>query len=142
MKIKMALLPLLMAVFALGGCEQTNRKDVTFTVDSKESRIVGSGDSRKSVFFVYGTRGEVFRNEDVLINLDGKSKFDSASMQAMFKPGKTYEVETIGWRIPFLSMFPNIVEATEFATPIANDASLTILRLDRNPELRVEQKFS
>lgn len=117
--MKKLLLVIAAAVALLGtaGCEQTNRKTTTFTVDSKESRLVTKGDGKASVFFVYGTEGEVFRNEDVLINLGGPSKFDSASIQAKFKEGRTYEVETIGWRIPFLSWFPNIVSVKD-VTPL------------------------
>lgn len=40
-------------------------------------------------------------------------QFDSSDVYSQIKPGKTYEFTTTGWRVPFLSMFPNIVEVEE-----------------------------
>lgn len=107
---------LAVASVAMSGCEQMHKQTATFVVDSKESRLVGSGDSRRSVFYVYGVGGEVFRNEDAMVFGD-RWKTDSATMQARFKVGQSYRVGTIGWRIPFLSMTPNIISAQ----PVTND---------------------
>lgn len=119
-----------LAVTSLGGCQQTNRKAETFIVDSKESRIVGSGEDRRSVYYVYGTKGEVYRNEDVFLNFSGASKFDSATLQAKLKPGHVYRVETIGWRIPFMSMVPNIVTAKDVTIVLPRKA-VTAVELAR-----------
>ena len=90
----------------LSGCSQMNREEHTFTVESKD-RVCDS--ERNCYFEVYGTNGEVFTNQDDLIN----GKFDSASVQAKLKPGHTYTVKTTGWRVPLLSMKPNIYDVTE-----------------------------
>lgn len=41
-----------------------------------------------------------------------KMRFDSADTYGMLTEGETYDLETIGWRVPFLSWTPNIIEAT------------------------------
>lgn len=106
----------MVAAVSLGGCEQTHKRDVTFTVDSKERRCDASGSGNSATihcaYYVYGTKGEVFRNEDALVFGD-RWKMDSATMQARLKVGHAYRVRTIGWRIPLLSMSPNIIEAKE-----------------------------
>lgn len=40
-------------------------------------------------------------------------KFDSADTYSAIKEGSTYEVTTVGFRVPLLSIFPNIIEAKE-----------------------------
>lgn len=49
-------------------------------------------------------------NETVLENTDSTwmFKWDSADIQAKVKEGKRYKVELRGWRVPILSMFPNV----------------------------------
>ena len=39
--------------------------------------------------------------------------FNSADTYESIEPGHTYRVTTRGFRIPFLSMFPNVVDAQE-----------------------------
>jgi hypothetical protein len=36
--------------------------------------------------------------------------WDSADIYGSLRAGQTYEVKTVGWRVPILSMFPEIVE--------------------------------
>lgn len=40
-------------------------------------------------------------------------QLDSADIYAHIKVGKTYTFTTRGWRVPWLSQFPNIVKAEE-----------------------------
>lgn len=42
-----------------------------------------------------------------------RSNYHSSDTFAAIKPGHRYEFTTIGFRIPFMSEFPNIVEAKE-----------------------------
>lgn len=42
-----------------------------------------------------------------------KGEFSSSDTYAKIEPGHTYDFTTIGWRVPFFSMFPNILEAEE-----------------------------
>lgn len=37
-------------------------------------------------------------------------KFNSGTVQGALKVGSTYEFNTVGWRIPFLSEYPNIID--------------------------------
>lgn len=37
-------------------------------------------------------------------------KFDSSDFYGKLRVGETYSVTTRGWRVPFLSWYPNIVE--------------------------------
>ena len=103
-------------VLALGGCEQLHKREQVITIDSKERLCNGSGTGESATvrchYVVYGTKGEVLRNEDALVFGD-RWKMDSATMQAGLRAGHTYHVNTIGWRIPFLSMMPNIIHARE-----------------------------
>ncbi|HHX70455.1 MAG TPA: DUF1523 family protein [Gallicola sp.] len=52
------------------------------------------------------TEDEVFENEDEFIRL----KFNSSDVQNKLKVDSTYTVRVIGWRIPFLSTYRNIIE--------------------------------
>ena len=40
-----------------------------------------------------------------------KGHFSSSDVYADIEPGQKYEFTTIGFRVPLLSMFPNIIEA-------------------------------
>jgi len=76
---------------------------VTITVVDKE-RIVGrDGESSKYLVF---TEAEVFENTDCLV----LGKFNSSDVYGQLEIGETYRVEVYGWRIPFLSMYRNIVK--------------------------------
>lgn len=57
-------------------------------------------------------------NEKVLENTDSTLmlKWDSADIQAKVKEGKRYKVELRGWRVPILSMFPNVDTIKEIKT--------------------------
>ena len=78
-------------------------EDITITVVDKE-RVVdsGGGDSKYLVF----TETEVFENTDCLVLW----KFNSSDVYGQLEIGETYQVQVYGWRIPFLSMYRNIVK--------------------------------
>ena len=101
----------LLLVFGLiySAVEMNHRSTYTFTMSGKDHQCDGSGDSLDCYYVVFGTQGEVFSNRDSM----WFGKWDSASVQARFLPGHRYRVETTGWRVPMLSMKPNIVTATE-----------------------------
>jgi hypothetical protein len=66
------------------------------------------GDSDK--FFVVIETGDgkrvVLQNTDTIFAW----KFNSADIQASIEVGKKYRIEAYGWRIPFFSVFQNIVK--------------------------------
>lgn len=81
-------------------------KEYSFVVSKTDRECDASGESVTCRNFVYGTGGEVFTNADDLFY----GKFDSRTVQAGIEQGTKTTVRAVGWRIPFLSMQPNIIE--------------------------------
>ena len=79
------------------------------TVTDKD-RITYDGNS-KYLVFADGENGEslVFENTDTVIRL----KWDSSNIQGSLHEGETYEITVIGYRIPFMSKYENIIEVEE-----------------------------
>jgi len=80
---------------------------VEITVLDKE-RINKDSDSK---YLVY-TDLEPLENTDAMLFL----KFNSADLQGQLQVGYTYEVTIVGWRIPFISMFRNIISIDSIVT--------------------------
>ena len=76
--------------------------EVEITVEDKW--IKATKDS--SDYMISDTSGNVYVVSDSLILLS----FDASDRYAAIDVGRTYGVTTIGWRVPMLSMYPNIVE--------------------------------
>ena len=83
-----------------------NDTEYTVTVTDKE-RVVGN-DSSYYLIFTEDQNGEVlvFENTDNIF----RGKFDSSNIQGELKIGSTYNITVVGYRIPFLSMYQNIIE--------------------------------
>jgi len=81
---------------------------VTITVMDKERIVESDGESTTSKYLIF-TEAETFENTDLLF----KGKFNSSDIQGQLQEGETYTVEVIGWRVPFASMYRNIVEIQE-----------------------------
>ena len=79
-------------------------KTIVITITDKERVTTGSGESISSKFIVYG-KDEVFENTDSWLFL----KFSSSDIQNSLKVNKSYKVKVAGWRIPFFSMYRNIL---------------------------------
>lgn len=79
------------------------------TVTDKD-RVTHNGNS-KYLVFADGENGEslVFENTDTAIRL----KWDSSNIQGSLHEGETYEITVIGYRIPFMSKYENIIEVEE-----------------------------
>jgi predicted outer membrane lipoprotein len=102
---------ILVALFVIGGIafgviNATHVEHHTCTVESKDRTTTsgGSSDAR-----LYTTDCGVLNVGDSILSWH----FRSADTYASVKAGKTYRVTTRGYRIGFLSMFPNVVEAAE-----------------------------
>jgi len=78
---------------------------ILITVKDKEQIVSGYGKDMSSKFIIY-SENEVFENTDEIIF----SKFNSADFQNNIEIGKTYQVKVIGWRIPILSSYRNIIK--------------------------------
>ena len=74
---------------------------VTITIEDKERHTT----SEDSYYLIYAS-DKVYKNDDSWLYL----KFNSADYQRRLKVGETYKVEIAGWRVPFLSMYNNIIK--------------------------------
>jgi hypothetical protein len=81
-------------------------REYTFTVSATDNKCDVDAGELTCYYVVFGTEGEVFKNVDSVWFW----KWDSASVQAKMQVGKTYTVRASGYRIPFFSMKPNIIE--------------------------------
>jgi len=115
MKTAMLLTAAILAL-STAGCAQLDQDTETFTVESKDRECTG-GETVTCRYVVLATDGRAYTNEDDLFN----GKFNSRTFQARLQVGQTYTVRTTGWRIPFLSMSPNIVEIIS-PTPLQGKA--------------------
>lgn len=102
-------LRLVIAVFVFGSLYlvalNESKCNVLVTVIEKESTISGYGKNTSNRYLIF-TKTETFENTDEWIT----GKFNSSDLYSKLKPGKTYYLRVIGWRIPFLSMYRNIIE--------------------------------
>lgn len=76
-------------------------KQVSTETDPDTKQVV-------STYLIYTDRG-VFRNDDAGWFL----KYDSSDFYGDLDIGKRYRLKVYGWRIPFFSMYPNIVRMKE-----------------------------
>jgi hypothetical protein len=85
------------------GSEQT----LTCTVTDKDRTTTTDAEGNtKSIHRVYTDECGVLEVNDVLL----RGNFNSADDYAVLKEGETYELTTIGWRIPLLSQFPTVID--------------------------------
>jgi len=93
-----------------------DRETYAVIVTDKE-RIVGSGgDSSKYLVFGKLQNGQtrVFENTDSTLEcFFGGCKWNSSDYQGKIEVGKTYNIDTYGWRLGFLSWYENIVGVDE-----------------------------
>ena len=103
-------LTVVLLAFLVGGAvgiaalPMLRQEDVTITVNEKE-RVAYGEDSK----YLIWTDDEVFENTDALL----MGKFNSSDLYGKLVKGKTYNCQAIGWRIPFLSMYRNLVNCEE-----------------------------
>ena len=79
----------------------------TYTITVTDKDIKNYSKSSKYLVFTKLENGETktFSIEDSLF----KWRWNSSDVYAEIEIGKTYEVEVIGWRIPFFSEYENIM---------------------------------
>ena len=90
-----------------------NDTEYTITVTDKERIYTGSGDNSSSKYLVFGDdqngNSLVFENTDCFI----RGKWNSSNIQGQLKVGNTYKITVIGYRVPFLSWYQNIIKIEE-----------------------------
>lgn len=95
-----------------------NDTEYTVTITDKERMAESSKDSdgkykteSKYLVFADDENGEpiVFENTDCLVRF----KFNSSNIQGQLKEGHIYKITVIGYRVPFLSWYQNIIKVEE-----------------------------
>ena len=90
-----------------------NDTDYKITVTDKERIYEGSGDTSSSKYLVFGDdengNALVFENTDCFV----RGKWNSSNIQGQLKEGNTYKITVVGYRIPFFSMYQNIIRIEE-----------------------------
>ena len=90
-----------------------NDKEYTITVTDKERIVDADGERITSRYLIFGEDEDgnvlVFQNTDEMI----RGKWNSSTIQGSLKVGKTYTVVVVGYRIPFLSCYENIIAFEE-----------------------------
>lgn len=86
-----------------------NDHTYTITVTGKE-RVNDKNDSK---YLIYGINEEgqsyVLENTDSLL----RGKFNSSEIYGSIEKGKKYKTMVVGYRVPFLSLYENIIEYKE-----------------------------
>ena len=87
----------------------------TYTVTVTEKEVKNYSESSTYLVFTRLENNEtkVFCIEDSLI----KERFYSSDLYGKIEVGKTYDIKVIGWRIPFLSSYENIIDFSIADTP-------------------------
>ena len=88
------------------GTQTITITDKGITVDTYTTENGGGAISK---YMIYTKSGEVFVNRNSL----WYKKWRSAELQGKLKIGKTYRIQTCGFRVPILGMYKNILTATE-----------------------------
>jgi hypothetical protein len=83
----------------------TNKETVKTTVTDKERIVKKSGESIESYYLIYTEDGTLKLEDELLYG-----NFNSSDWYGKIKVDSTYEFTTIGFRIGFLSEYPNIVK--------------------------------
>jgi len=83
--------------------------EIVIQIEDKERITTGSGEDLESKFLVYSDI-EVLENTDTWLFF----KFNSADIQGELKKDSAYVVKVAGWRVPFLSMYRNIISIEKY----------------------------
>lgn len=81
-----------------------SRFEETITITGKDVKNT----SESSTYMVFTDKGTYCVKDSLLF-----WRWDSSDMYGSLHEGGTYEIEAVGWRVPILSMYPNILEASD-----------------------------
>lgn len=85
--------------------ESANETTRTCAVTDKDRTTVSTRDSSRSDMRIYTADCGTLSVSDLIT----RGQFNSADIYASIEPGNTYEITTVGWRIPWLSAFPVVL---------------------------------
>lgn len=115
--IAVAVVVVLAVVFSIRAFN-FNDTEYTVTITDKDRITESSKDSdgnsntsSKYLIFADDKNGNslVFENTDCFIRL----KFNSSNIQGQLKEGNTYKITVIGYRVPFISWYQNVIKVEE-----------------------------
>ena len=86
--------------------QKSSEDTVRVTVTGKDVITSGSDGNVSSKYLIYADN-ETFENEDAL----WYGKYNSSDVQRTLEAGKTYDLKVNGYRIPFFSVYRNILKA-------------------------------
>lgn len=95
----------IIAAIGINFARFAHKETVKTTVTDKERIVKKSGDNLESYYLIYTEDGTLKLEDELLYG-----NFNSSDWYGKIKVDSTYEFTTIGWRIGFLSEYPNIVE--------------------------------
>lgn len=86
----------------------TNVNDTEYVVTVTDKERVVKDNTSKYLVFAEDEQGNVFvfENTDTIL----RGKFDSSNIQGQLKEGNKYTITVVGYRVPFLSMYQNIIK--------------------------------
>lgn len=102
-----ALAIIVVAVAVAIGGGYFDRETITTTVFDKERVCDSDGDGGTTCTYLVFTENGTFQISDALI---GHRRFNSSDVYGRVRDCHNYEITSYGWRIPFLSQYPNITE--------------------------------
>lgn len=92
--------------------ESANETTRTCAVTDKDRTTVSTRDSTRSDMRIYTEDCGTLAVNDLIT----RGQFNSADIYASIEPGNTYEITTVGWRTPWLSMFPVVLGVPDEVT--------------------------
>lgn len=107
--VQIVIIALALAI-AIGFSACVSFNDHTYTIEVTDKERVNYDDGGK--YLIYGHVGDdtmVIENTDSLL----RGKFNSSDVYAKIEVGKTYEFTVVGYRIPILSNYENIIDFKE-----------------------------
>jgi hypothetical protein len=102
-------------VVFVGGCvaivapSYFERETVTTEVISKERVCDSDGNGGVDCKYLVFTEAGTFQITDAIF---GTVRFNSSDVYGKIREGRTYTIVSYGWRLPFLSMYPNVETIT------------------------------
>lgn len=94
------------AIIGLAVLPHFNRNTYTVIITDKEIKRFYDSDKYLIYTQLANDKIIVFENTDTLL----ERKFNAADIYGSLKVNKQYDIEAYGWRIPYLSIYENIVE--------------------------------
>lgn len=96
-----AIIALLVISIMYGAAYRMSDEQITIIVDEKQTKYHDNDEK----YLVHSTNGEVFEITDSVLFF----RWDSSDTYFELEEGETYQCTVAGWRVPFLSMYRNII---------------------------------